>query len=107
MRTATGIALGVAAFGSLLALGAATSWFGLVTQRPMAKYAEETRRQVYDESRSYQQGMAIDLADLCRQWRGATDPDLKNGLADTIRLRSDRFTGELPPFVSRCVEQVQ
>ena len=90
----------------ILVIGA-LSVVGLVWNRHAAPYAEETRRQTYETSRSYNQGMAVDLDDLCRQWRTNADPVTKAGLADTIRLRSARYTGELPSHVQACVEEVR
>lgn len=76
-------------FGGVLILGTATGWFGLVAQRPMAKYAEETRTQVYEQSRAYQQGLRIDLADLCRQVATTDDQQAKATIRSTIQLRAD------------------
>lgn len=90
----------------LIALTIIGTW-ALFFNRPAAKYAEETRRQVYDESRSYRQGMAVDLDELCRQRKLATDEGQKAILADTIRLRSARFTGELPSHVKDCLNEVR
>lgn len=78
------------ALGGVLALGVGTHWFGLVTSRPMLKYAEETRTQVYEESRAYQQGLRIDLADLCRQLAQTEDEQSESAIRETIRLRADR-----------------
>lgn len=80
---------------------------GLIFNRHAAPYAEETRRMTYDQSRSYQQGMAVDLDELCRQRRLATDGGIKAALADTIRLRSARYMGELPSHVQECVNEVR
>ncbi len=107
MKTSASILAGLGAFAGLLLLGAATNWFGLVAGRPMAKYAEETRRQVYEESRAYQQGMAVDLDELCRQRKLTDDEGEKAVLAETIRLRSARFTGELPQHIEECLHDVR
>ena len=107
MKTWQTVLLGIGLFSGVLVLGAATNWFGLVAGRPMAKYAEETRRQVYDESRSYQQGMAVDLDELCRERKLSADEGQKAVLAETIRLRSARYTGGLPSHIKDCLNEVR
>lgn len=97
------VVLGVVAF--LAILGWALGWFGLATQRPMAKYAEETRAQVYDTSRQYQQGTNRDLARYCREWRAAQGP-AANAVADLIRSTADTYEGELTEANRRCLEEV-
>jgi hypothetical protein len=74
-------------------------WFGI--------QQEETRREIYETSRSYNQGMAVDLDSLCREMHTNPDAQAKAALADTIRLRSARFTGELPEHVQTCLKEVR
>lgn len=107
MKDGTKIALTAAAgFVGLLALGTATSWFGLVTHRPMAKYAEETRAQVYDTSRQFQQGTNRDLARYCREYAAAEGP-AKRAVAELIRSTLDTYQGELTPANSACVAEIE
>jgi hypothetical protein len=95
------------AFAALLGLGLGTSWFGLVTHRPMAKYAEETRREVYDTSRAYTQGTVGDLRRYCAQWRHA-EGGSRDGAAELIRATYATYTGpELPADVRACIGEVQ
>ena len=68
---------------------------------------EEIDRKVYDQSRAYQQGMAVDLDDLCRQRKLSNDDGVRAVLADTIRLRSARFNGELPSHIQECLNEVR
>ena len=75
--------------------------------REVGKYNEESRRQIYEESATYNQGMAVDLDNLCRQWRAAKTADEKAGLADTINLRSASYTGKLPKHVTACLKKVR
>lgn len=93
-------------------VAAVIAFFAIITlillwNRPAAKYAEETSRQVYEGSRTYQHGMAVDLDDLCRQRKLSTDEGHKAVLAETIRLRAARFTGELPAHVQECLNEVR
>lgn len=88
---------------AFLALVLGIGWFGLVTNRPMAKYAEETRRQVFTESQTYQEGMAQNLDTLCREWDKTKSP----GVADSIRQRSSGYSGPLPSHIQFCIDNVR
>jgi hypothetical protein len=90
----------------LIAVGFALDFAGLIYQRHTAPYAEQTRYNTFKGSQSYQDGVAIDLDDLCRQWRTATDQQTKDGLADTIRLRSAHYSGDLPARVQECINEI-
>lgn len=70
-------------------------------------FAEETRRKTQIESQAYQDGMATDLDSLCREWRINPDPMVKATLADTIRLRSSKYSGNLPAHVEVCINEVR
>ena len=95
------IASVIGIIGALLLVGTATSWFGLVTQRPMAKYAEETRAQVYDTSRQFQQGVNRDIARYCREWASA-EGAAKRAVADLIANTLSTYQGELTPANQQC-----
>lgn len=105
MKPLTVFGIGVAVFGGLLLLGTATSWVGLVTQRPMAKYAEETRAQVYDTLRQFQQGINRDVARYCRDYQAAEGP-ARVAVADLIRSTLDTYEGDLTPANERCVAEL-
>jgi uncharacterized protein YcbK (DUF882 family) len=105
--TRAGCMLIVGGFILIVALLYGFGVMGMVWNRLASPVQEETRRQSYDQSRTYQQGMAVDLDELCRQWRTATDVQTKAGLADTIRLRAAPYRGELPPQVTRCLEEIR
>jgi hypothetical protein len=94
------LAGGVIAIFILFAIGVLSLWWS----RTSAPIAEETRRITYEEGASYRQGVAIDLDNLCRQWRSNRSP----AIADTIRLRLAHFDiNNLPSQVRQCVEEVQ
>src|SRR5437868_154674 len=98
---------GIAAlvFIGLLLLGWATSWFGLVTQRPMAKYQEETRKEVYDTSRQFQQGTNRDVARYCEQMRTADTPAAKKAVAALIRSTLSTYDGPLSDDNRSCASE--
>lgn len=90
---------------ALLLLGWGTSWFGLVTQRPMAKYQEETRKEVYDTSRQYQQGTNRDVARYCEQMRTAPTPEAKKATAALIRSTLSTYDGPLSADNKDCANE--
>lgn len=61
----------------ILAIGLGTSWFGLVTERPMAQYQKETDRLVYQNSVARQQGANNGIGQDCANMEGATGVDAK------------------------------
>lgn len=80
---------------------------GLGLRSFLAPAHEAIDREVYDQSRAYQQGMAVELDDLCRQRKLSSDEMVRATLADTIRLRSARFKGELPTHIEACLNEVR
>jgi Tfp pilus assembly protein PilO len=98
-------AIGLLVVLALLLLGWATSWFGLVTQRPMAKYQEETRKEVYDTSRQYQQGTNRDVARYCEQMRTADNPAAKKAVAALIRSTLSTYDGPLTEDNKDCAQE--
>lgn len=99
------VGIGLAALVGLLMIGWATSWFGLVTQRPMSKYQEETRAQVYDTSRQYQQGTNRDVARYCEQMRSAPDASGKKAVAALIRSTLSTYDGPLSDDNKDCASE--
>lgn len=101
-----GIALGAVALLVVVGVAFALDFAGLVYQRHTAPYAQQTATNTYRTSAQYQDGTAEDLDDLCRQYKSATDQSIKDGLADSIRLRSSHYDGPLPAHVQECVDAV-
>jgi hypothetical protein len=92
-----------AAVGVLL-LVLALSVAGLFWDRHAQPYAEETRRITYEQSQTHVDAVSIDLTDLCRQYRTATDQDAKDGFAETIRLHAEHANiNSLPAKTQECV----
>ncbi len=106
MRTLLAVLGGLVVFAFVLILGVATSWFGLIVDRPMQQYAEETRREVYDTSRSYNQGSIADFRRYCADWKKA-EGQSKDADAELIRSTFRTFTGApLPSDVQACIAEV-
>jgi len=103
MRYAIYVLGGIGGLGAILGIGLATSWFGLVTQRPMNQYAEDTRRLVFEHSRAHQSGTNSAISDYCLNLRTATDPAQKQALARWIINEAGTFEGQLTPDAAACV----
>jgi hypothetical protein len=91
----------------VLVLGLGLGWFGMITGRPMAKYQEETRTQVYDQSRSYQQGANRDIARYCQQMRTEPGTSGKKAIAALIRSTMSTYDGPLSPDNQDCVSEAK
>lgn len=105
---------GCVMFASILALicfvavlGWGLGWFGLATQRPMAKYQEETRKQVYDTSRQYEQGTNRDIARYCEQMRTAREASARKALAALIRSTASTYDGVLSSDNADCLTEAK
>jgi hypothetical protein len=100
--------VGAIAFIAFIALlGWGLGWFSLATQRPMARYQEETRKQTYDTSRQYQQGTNRDLARYCEQMRSAREPSAKKAVAALIRSTASTYDGPLSPDNADCLTEAK
>lgn len=100
------ILIAVAVLVGFLILLQLLGWFSLVTQRPMAGYAEETRAQTYDKSRQFNQGINRDIARYCRDMRLAGGAGAK-ATADLIVSTADTFEGELNQGNRDCVAEAK
>jgi len=89
----------------VIALGLGTSWFGLVTHRPMAKYAEETRREVFETSRAHQSGVNMAISSDCLNMRREKDAASKAALARFIVSEASTFEGALTPDAAACLSE--
>lgn len=107
IKLSTIIKWALAAIVVMCLLGWALGWFGLVTQRPMAKYGEETRKEVYDTSRQYQQGTNRDIARYCEQMKSAQNDAAKKAVAALIRSTTSTYDGPLSPDNQACVADAQ
>lgn len=107
MRTTLYIVGGIAGFALLLALGLGTSWFGLVTGRPMAKYAEQTRHEVFQQSAAREEGINKSILSECLSMRSATDAAQKHAMAQFIQADAGSYEGHLTSASQACVAEAQ
>ena len=94
------IAIGLVGLIFLLSLLYFTGGLNRIVGREFSKFDEETRRQVQEESRAYQEGMAQNLDRLCLEW----DRTGNAAIAQSIRHRTASYNGELPQHVQACVD---
>jgi len=100
--------IGVGAIGAVALVGWGLGWFDLVTSRPMAKYNEQTRKEVYDTSRQYQQGTNRDIARYCEQMRDTSQPAAsRKAVAALIRTTNDTYDGDLSSDNEACVAEAK
>lgn len=83
-------------------LGWGGSWLGLWAGRPQQVYQEETRAQVYDTSRQYNQGTNRDIARYCEQMR-TSEGSARRAVAALIRSTASTYDGELSVDNRQCV----
>lgn len=82
-------------------------WFfgglNMVVGREFAKYGEETRRQVFETSRTYQEGMAQNIDNLCLEY----DRTGNVAILSSIRQRTAGYNGEFPDHLKDCVAKAR
>jgi hypothetical protein len=94
-------------FPLALLLVTAVVWFSLVAERPMAKYAEQTRKEVYDTSRQFEQGVNRDVARYCETMRSTKEQGSKQAIAALIRSEVSTYDGQLSPDNGDCVAEAK
>lgn len=97
----------IAALAIIALVGWGLGWFSLFTGRPMAKYSEETRKEVYDTSRQYEQGTNRDIARYCEQMRGADSIPSRKAVAALIRSTASTFDGRLTDDNTACIAEAK
>jgi hypothetical protein len=99
--------IGILTIGAVMALGLATSWFGLITARPMGQYAEDTRRLTFEHSRARQSGVNGAISDYCLNLRTATDPSQRQAMARWIVNEAATYEGPLSRDATDCVSEAR
>lgn len=99
---------GIVLLAILLVVGVGTSWFGLVAGRPMAKYAKETERQVYQNSVAHQQGADSGIGIDCGNMRNVSLPVApRHAFASLVVQDAAAYAGTagLSPNSEACVQE--
>ena len=98
----------VVIFIAIMLLGLGTSWFGLVAERPMAKYSKETERQVYLNSVAHQQGAESGIGQDCSNMRNVSVPSAqRHAFASLVIQDATAYagTGTLSVETRACVHE--
>lgn len=80
-------------------------WIFATSNRPLAKYVEETRRQTFETSRTYIDGKNKTINDYCMNMQTANDTVQRKAMARWIKSEADNLTGKLTPAAQSCVAQ--
>lgn len=75
---------------SVLLCMTALTWYFLIMARPQAKFTEETRRQVYEESVTAQTACRREVTNLYREWAKAETPAHQRALELAAIGEADR-----------------
>lgn len=102
----TMILVGVGALIFIVALFFLLGGAGLFWNRVASPYEEETRKQTYDTSRQYEQGMNRDILLHCRSMRAANGAGRK-AEASYIIGQAGTFNGKLNSEAQACVSEAQ
>lgn len=108
MRVAAAVFGAIGLIALLLVIGLGTSWFGLVTARPMLKYSKETERQVYINSAAHQQGANSGIGIDCGNMRNASLPlAQRHAFASLVTQDAAAYSGNagLSPDSVACVRE--
>jgi hypothetical protein len=96
--------------GLLIVLGLLILLFGIPGRfvgREAQKFDAETSRQVYDESRTYQQGMQRELTRLCTEWRSQPEGSpAKSALLNEYVSELSSYTGPQTALVQKCSSEM-
>lgn len=106
MRVFAYIGIGILAMAAVAALviGGNVLDFGLF--KTLAPRYEQARRDTFEESQAYNEGMRRDLENLRNQYVAATDPAAKAALADTFRHRAEGYPNQLPPDLQQFLNSI-
>ena len=91
----------------LTGAGLATSWFGLVTNRPMQAYAEDTRRLTFEHSKAHRDGVNDGVSGYCLNMEQAKDPQTKQAFAHYVQSQVSSFEGPLTADAERCATEAR
>lgn len=77
----------------------------MLFERRAAPYREETRKQTYDTSRTYQQGTQMNIANWCLEMR--TKPEHAKAVAAMIRDAAATYSGPLSSENITCIAEAK
>jgi hypothetical protein len=108
MKIVGKIVLGILAFIALIALAFVIELGGLKWKRFFAPKHEAVRREVFKETRSYNEGKLQDLTRYRLEYMRATTEDEKSALAFTIRHQFAEYDeSKLPLELAEFVRKIK
>ena len=106
------IALSVMAFLGVIGLGVGIGWFSrandLAQEKVFAPREEQVRRDVFEKSKAYNDGMQQELYELQRDYVKAEKPEQKAALRSIILHKVDGYdANQLPSDLQSFVRQLR
>ena len=96
------VGLSVAAIVILIILAFSFEWFGMGWERYFGPKRQAVKREVFKETRSFDEGKRQDLVKYKLEYDRTSDPTEKAALASTIRMSfADYDTSKLTPIELR------
>lgn len=92
-----GLVLGLSFVGNAVGLWSIKFWG--------VKY-ENARREVFEQTQSYNHGMITNVDNLCLEYYRVDSDSHRNALKATIRHKVSAFKGEFPPHTQQCLEKL-
>lgn len=92
----TWLALAVGVLLSVVFLAFFFNGLDLSIFKFFAPKVEQVRRDTFEQSQSYNEGMRRDLENIRNQYLSATDPAAKDALAATFKHRAEGYPNQLP-----------
>lgn len=105
-QIASNILLGILVLGLLVGLGWAATYNQWLMYNFFGIRFENTRRQIFEHSHAYNQGMIQELENMEAQYVTAT-PEQKQLLGAVILQRVGEYPNELPPDLQNFVNQIR
>jgi hypothetical protein len=101
------ISMWVGGFVLFFALILGLDYSSLIWESFIGPKRENIRRQIFEETKSYNQGMQQELIDLMHQYNMAKDKQDKKAIMNTVRIKfsdynEDRLSSELRDFLKKC-----
>lgn len=108
MKTVGYIILGIIALISLILLAFAVELGGLQWKKFFAPRHENVRREVFKQTRSFNEAKSQELVKYRLEYMRSKDPAEKGAIASTIRLSfADYDTSKLPYELQMFVEEIK
>lgn len=68
---------------------------------------EQVRRNTFEQSQAYNEGMRRDLESICNDYRTTNDATRKAILVQTFTHRVEGYPNQLPDYLQSCRDQME